>query len=205
MEKAKRKDSVQWRRSDEWGPINFVLLQSPLFVLHDPESIISDSDIRGARRQSAPSINFWNFSRCKDRARITQITLEQNLHFYLRFPASEDESAYTPTLQRHPLRDPSGALEHNGTIYVLFNRSGRLMIFGNVWSLNGLLIFRVLGYLTDNDFSEVSEIILVPRKTSRKDLGIDPEASREFEVTVAAVFSPSWSIPWSPMTTARMS
>jgi hypothetical protein len=96
---------------------------------------------------SLPEI-LWNFSRYKDRARIT---LEQNPNFYLRCPA--DESAYTPTFQRHPLRDPGGALEHSDTVYVLFDRPGRvfldieptrLRIFGNVWSLNGILVFRGL-------------------------------------------------------------
>ena len=44
----------------------------------------------------------------------------------------------------------SGALKHNDTVHVLFDRPGRvfleikhnLRIFGNVWSLNGILIFR---------------------------------------------------------------
>jgi len=43
MEIAKGKDSVPWPRADEWGPtmtINFVLLQSPLLVPLDPETII---------------------------------------------------------------------------------------------------------------------------------------------------------------------
>jgi hypothetical protein len=89
----------------------------------------------------------WNFNRYEDRARIT---LEQNLHFYLRCPANE--SVYTPTFQRYPLQDPSGALEDNDTVYVLFDRPGSVFltnehnprIFGNVWLLNGSLIFRGL-------------------------------------------------------------
>ena len=44
----------------------------------------------------------------------------------------------------------SGALKHNDTVHVLFDRPGRvfleikhnLRIFGNVWLLNGVLIFR---------------------------------------------------------------
>jgi hypothetical protein len=52
--------------------------------------------------------------------------------------------------RRHPLQDPRGALENNDTVYVLFNRPGRVFldtehksrIFGNVWLLNGSLIFR---------------------------------------------------------------
>jgi hypothetical protein len=93
---------------------------------------------------SVPEI-LWNFSRYNDRARIT---LEQNPHFYLQFPATE--GAYTPTFQCHPLQGPSVALEHNGTVFVRFDGPSRvfldigpnLRIFGNVWSLNGILIFR---------------------------------------------------------------
>ena len=87
----------------------------------------------------------WNFSRYKDPARIT---LDQNPHFYLRCPA--DESMYTPMFRRHPLQDTIGALEHNDTVYILFDRPARVFlhtkqksrIFGNIWLLNGSLIFR---------------------------------------------------------------
>ncbi len=97
-------------------------------------------------RPSLPEI-LWNFNRYKDRARIT---LEQNPHFYSRCHA--DESAYTPKFRRHPLQDASRALEHNDTVYVLFDRPCRVFldtekkprIFGNVWLLNGSLIFRGL-------------------------------------------------------------
>jgi hypothetical protein len=93
---------------------------------------------------SLPEI-LWNFSRYNDRANIT---LEQNPHFYLHFPA--DESAYTPTFECHPLQGPSSALEHNSTVFVLSDGPSHvfldigpnLRIFGNVWSLNGVLIFR---------------------------------------------------------------
>jgi hypothetical protein len=93
---------------------------------------------------SLPEI-IWNFSRYDDRARIT---LEQNPHFYLGFPT--DEGAYTPTFQCHPLQGPTVALEHNGTVYVLLDGPSRVFldiglnfrVFGNVWSLNGVLIFR---------------------------------------------------------------
>lgn len=69
-------------------------------------------------------------------------------HFYLRFPA--DESAYTPIFRRYPLQDPRGAIENNDTVYILFDRPCRVFldtehksrIFGNVWLLNGSLIFR---------------------------------------------------------------
>ena len=93
----------------------------------------------------------WNFSRYKDSARIT---LEQNPHFYLWFPA--DESAYTPTFQHYPLQDTIGALKHNDTIYVLIDNPGRVFlhtehksrIFGNIWSLNSSLIFRGLCHVS---------------------------------------------------------
>ncbi len=154
------------QKSDECAPtmtINFVLPQSPLPSPHDPETIIvsrehqfirdlsSKTNLNHASEElsagsSLPEI-LWNFSRYKDRARIT---LEQNPHFYLCFPA--DESAFTPKFRRYPLQDPSGALEHNDTVYALFDRPGRVFlttehkprIFCNVWSLNGSLIFRGL-------------------------------------------------------------
>jgi hypothetical protein len=99
---------------------------------------------------SLPEI-LWNFSRYKDRARIT---LEQNPHFYLRFPA--DESAYTPKFQRHPLQDTSGALEHNDTVYVLFDRPGRVFLDNrtqtqDLWQCvvtEWLLIFRGLCHVS---------------------------------------------------------
>ncbi|KAI9457243.1 hypothetical protein BJY52DRAFT_1378399 [Lactarius psammicola] len=122
--------------------INFVFLRSPLLSTHDPETITLSQELN--EDPSLPEI-LWNFCRYKGRARIT---LEQNPHFYLHCLA--DESAFTPTFRRRPLQDPSGALEHNNTVYVLFDRPGRVFldtghkprIFGNVWSLNGLLIFR---------------------------------------------------------------
>ena len=99
---------------------------------------------------SFPEI-LWNFSRYTGRARIT---LEQNPHFYSRCAA--DESTYTPIFQRRPLQDLSGALENNDTVYVLFDRPCRVFldtelesrIFGNVWSLNGILVFRGLSHLS---------------------------------------------------------
>ncbi|KAI9438954.1 hypothetical protein H4582DRAFT_2142090 [Lactarius indigo] len=122
--------------------INFMLLWSPLLATRDPNTIIVSQEF--STSPSLPEI-LWNFSRYEGRARIT---LEQNPHFYLRCPA--DESAYTPMFRRHPLQDPSGALEHNDTVYVLFDGPGRVFfhnkrnprIFANVWSLNGSLIFR---------------------------------------------------------------
>ncbi|KAH9023012.1 hypothetical protein EDB84DRAFT_1509555 [Lactarius hengduanensis] len=160
METAKQNDSAERERShtvtrrratlllqepkDEWGPmttINFVLLRSPLLSSCNPDTVIVSQEF--STRPSLPEI-LWNFSRYKDRARVT---LEQNPHFYLRFPANE--SGYTPLFQRHPLYG-LGALRHNYTVYVLFDGPGRLFldiehklrVFGNVWSLNGSLIFR---------------------------------------------------------------
>ncbi|KAN0132853.1 hypothetical protein V8E53_009218 [Lactarius tabidus] len=152
MKIAKQKDSVQkdWPhvKSDEWGrmiTINFILLRSPLLTRvasRDSENVIVSQEL--SARLCLPEI-LWNFSRYEDCARMT---LQQNPHFYLRCPT--DESVYTPTFQRYPLQDPSGALEDNDTVYVLFDRPGSVFltnehnprIFGNVWSLNGSLIFR---------------------------------------------------------------
>ena len=177
MEIAKQKDSVESVESDEvkrhgatllfpnskeergMMAINFVILPSPLLASRDADTVIvsREPNLFGDRfndnliyspeefstSPSLPEI-LWNFSRYKDPARIT---LEQNPHFYLRFPA--DETSYTPTFRCHPLQDPSGALEHNDTVYVLLDGPGRvilhepkLRIFCNVWSLNGFLIFR---------------------------------------------------------------
>jgi hypothetical protein len=111
--------------------------------------LIFDNDLIHVSEEFSASPSFpeilWKFSRYNDRA---QITLEKNPHFYVHFPA--DESAYTPTFQCPPLQGPSVALEHNSTIYVLFDGPSRvfldmgrnLRIFCNVWSLNGVLIFR---------------------------------------------------------------
>ncbi|KAH9062538.1 hypothetical protein EDB83DRAFT_2675313 [Lactarius deliciosus] len=133
------------KSEDEWRPtmtVNFVILRSPLLSIHTPETAVVSQEL--SADPSFPEI-LWNFSRYKDHARIT---LEQNPHFYLRCPTNVN--AYTPKFRRCPLQDPSGVLEHNGTVYVLFDSPGRVFlttdhkprIFGNVWSLNGSLIFR---------------------------------------------------------------
>ncbi len=100
-----------------------------------------------------PSVSeiLWNFSRYKDRARIT---LEQNPHFYSNLPA--EESAYTPMFKRHPLGDLILALKPHDTVYVLVDRPGRVFLetegrkrsFGNVWMLNGTLIFKSLRHFS---------------------------------------------------------
>ena len=146
--------------------IKFVLLRFPLAALHDPETVIVhrmhrfmnvgvlDNLIHAPEILSAkPSLSevLWNFSRYKDRARIT---LEQNPHFYSSLPA--DENAYTPTFKHHPLGDSSMALKPHDTIYVLIDRPGRVFIesegerrgFGNVWTLNGTLIFKGLRHFS---------------------------------------------------------
>jgi hypothetical protein len=94
-----------------------------------------------------PSLSeiLWNFSRYKDRARIT---LQQNPHFYSSLPA--DESTYTPMFKLYPLEDLGAVLKPYDTVYVLVDRPGRIFIetgverrgFGNVWMLNGTLIFK---------------------------------------------------------------
>ncbi|KAH9169796.1 hypothetical protein EDB89DRAFT_1391699 [Lactarius sanguifluus] len=133
------------RTEDQWRPnmiIEFVLLRSPLAALHDPETVI----VRQMLSTKPPlSEILWNFSRYKDRARIT---LEQNPHFYSSLPV--DESAFTPIFTRHPLGDLSLALKPHDTVYVLVDRPGHVFLeteggsrrFGNVWMLNGTLIFK---------------------------------------------------------------
>jgi hypothetical protein len=123
--------------------INFVLLRSPLAALHDPETVIVHQML--SARPSLSEI-LWNFSRykLKDNARVT---LEQNPHFYSSLPA--DESAFTPMFTCHPLGDLS-VLKPNDTVYVLVDRPGCVFLeakgekrrFGNVWALNGTLIFK---------------------------------------------------------------
>ncbi|KAH9020084.1 hypothetical protein EDB85DRAFT_1896355 [Lactarius pseudohatsudake] len=151
------------RTEDQWRPnmmIKFVLLRSPLAALHDPETVIVrrkhrfmnvvnlDNLIHAPEMLSTkPPLSeiLWNFSRYKDRARIT---LEQNPHFYSSLPV--DESAYTPMFKCHPLGDLSLALKPHDTVYVLVDRPGHVFLeteggsrrFGNVWMLNGTLIFK---------------------------------------------------------------
>ncbi|KAH9022725.1 hypothetical protein EDB84DRAFT_1509981 [Lactarius hengduanensis] len=122
--------------------IKFVLLRSPLAALYDPETIIVRQML-----SAKPSLSevLWNFSRYTDRARIT---LEQNPHFYSNLPA--DESAYTHTFKHHPFGELSTALKPHDTVYVLVDRPGHVFLetegekrrFGNVWMLNGTLIFK---------------------------------------------------------------
>ncbi|KAI9438911.1 hypothetical protein H4582DRAFT_102592 [Lactarius indigo] len=124
MEIAQQKDSVErdWsyvpvKSEDERGrmiTINFMLLRTPLLSPHDPETVVVSQVLRAD--SSFPEI-LWNFCRYKGRARII---LEQNPHFYLRFPA--DESAYSPKFWCHPLRDPGGIFGANDTAYDLWQR-----------------------------------------------------------------------------------
>jgi hypothetical protein len=56
------------------------------------------------------------------------------------------------------MQDPSVALEHSDTVYVLFDRPCRVFldtelesrIFGNVWSLNGRLVFRGIVHVSQS-------------------------------------------------------
>ena len=141
--------------------INFVLLRSPLVALHDPETVIVHRECRfmsidiphililsieTLRTRPSFSEILWSFSRLEGRARIT---LEQNPHFYSNLPA--DESAFTPMFTFHPLGDLS-VLKPHDTVYVLVDRPGCVFVesrgekrrFGNVWALNGTLIFKGL-------------------------------------------------------------
>ena len=97
----------------------------------------------------------WNFSRYKDRARIT---LEQNPHFYFGLPA--DESAFTPGFFRSLIEDIWVDRQLPDSIYVLVDRPGRVFLetkptnrsFGNVWKLNGFLIFKGLRHVPPSRF-----------------------------------------------------
>ena len=123
--------------------------------------LASDNNLNHASEElsASPSLALpeilWNFGRYNNDARIT---LEQNPHFYLRCPV--DESVYTPTFRRYPLKDLSGALECNDTVYVLFDRPCRVFldsehkprIFGNIWLLNGTFILRGLCYASPSRF-----------------------------------------------------
>jgi hypothetical protein len=159
----------KWRRPKMM--IKFVLLRSPLVALHDPETVIVhrehrsmsivilDNLIHTPERLSAkPSLSeiLWNFSRYKDGARIT---LQQNPHFYSSLPA--DESEYTPMFKCYPLGDLGTALKPHDTVYVLVDRPSRVFIetegerrgFGNVWMLNGALIFKGLRHFSASSIS----------------------------------------------------
>jgi hypothetical protein len=124
-------------------------------LVFDNYLIHASEEFSASPSPTLPEI-LWNFSRYNGRARIT---LEQNPHFYLHFPA--DESAYMPMFRCHPLQDPSVELEHNGTVYVLFDEPSRvflgigggLRIFCNVWSPNGVQIFRGSCHIFPSRFS----------------------------------------------------
>ena len=141
--------------------IKFVLLRSPMVVLQDPETVIVHrkprfmnsvilhiliSSIETLSARPSFSEVLWNFSTLNGRARIT---LEQNPHFYSSLPA--DESTFTPMFTFHPLGDLS-VLKPHDTVYVLVDKPGCVFIeskggkrrFGNVWALNGTLIFKGL-------------------------------------------------------------
>ena len=98
---------------------------------------------------AGPSIPefLWNFSCYRDR---TRIALEQNPHFYSNLPWKESE--FTPGFSRSPIEGIWADRELPETIYVLVDRPGRVFLetkpanrsFGNVWRLNGVMIFKGL-------------------------------------------------------------
>ncbi|KAH9037017.1 hypothetical protein EDB84DRAFT_1577669 [Lactarius hengduanensis] len=122
--------------------INFVLLRSPLASARDPDTVIVRQVLGASPRLSDI---LWNFSRFRDRARIT---LEQNPHFYSSLPT--DESAYMPWCNFSPIKDFGKQWLQLQTIYVLVDRPGSVYFqtkqisrsFGNVWMINDFLIFK---------------------------------------------------------------
>ncbi|KAI9456028.1 hypothetical protein BJY52DRAFT_607568 [Lactarius psammicola] len=122
--------------------VNFVLLQSPLADLHGPDTITVPQLL--SPQPTAGEI-LWNFARLEGRARVT---LQQNPHFYMGLPAHE--GAFGPGFSKDSLWD--FVLRSNDTVYVLVDRPSRVFLktghknrtFGNVWMLNGTLIFKDL-------------------------------------------------------------
>ncbi|KAH9169794.1 hypothetical protein EDB89DRAFT_2231094 [Lactarius sanguifluus] len=120
--------------------VNFVLLWSPLAALHDPDTITVPQLL--SPKPTASEI-LWNFARLEGRAHVT---LEQNPRFYMGLPVHE--GAFGPEFSKEPMRD--FVLRSNDTVYVLVDRPGRVFLktghrnrmFGNVWMLNGALIFK---------------------------------------------------------------
>ena len=92
----------------------------------------------------------WVFSRLEGRA-SAHFTLEKNFQFYLDLPANE--GAFGPRFVKDSTkRFPFLRQDDSDTVYVLVDRPGRIFleakhrrrIFGNVWTLNGTLIFKGL-------------------------------------------------------------
>ncbi|KAH9015910.1 hypothetical protein EDB85DRAFT_2156302 [Lactarius pseudohatsudake] len=120
--------------------VNFVLLRSPLAALHDLDTITVPQLL-----SPKPTVSeiLWNFARLEGRARVT---LEQNPRFYMGLPVHE--GAFGPEFSKDSMWD--FALRSNDTVYVLVDRPGRVFLkaghrnrmFGNVWMLNGTLIFK---------------------------------------------------------------
>lgn len=87
----------------------------------------------------------WNFSRYTDNRRIT---LRENPQFYLDLPISG--GAYGADFSQNSMKDI--VLNGQNTVYVLVENPGlgriyleveaKNRIFGNVWTLNGVLIFK---------------------------------------------------------------
>ena len=136
-----------------------------------------DSNLIHTQRNSVPVRHFQRFFGTLAVTR-TMPVLPSNKTLTSICPT--DERIFMPSFRRHPLQDISGVLEHTNTVYLLFDRPGRVFlhtklqsrIFGNIWLLNSSLIFRglyhvpclvtfsliyfqiALGYLRESDLSE---------------------------------------------------
>ena len=146
-----------------------MLLQSPL--AHDPDAVVVRrkcvltqscsesshhlSESPALTEQRMTSEIFWNFARLEGRA-SARFTLEKNPRFYFDLPAHE--GAFGPGFVKDPTQFHFPTLPRQesqddfDTVYVLVDRPGRVFleaerrprIFGNVWTLNGTLIFKGL-------------------------------------------------------------
>ena len=100
--------------------------------------------------QPTTSEIIWNFARLQVGGRASApFTLKNNLHFYPHLP--ENEGAFGPQFIKDSTKD-FFQLKRDDTVYVLVDRPGRVFIkaerrhrtFGNVWMLNGTLLFKGL-------------------------------------------------------------
>ena len=144
--------------------VNFVLLQSPL--AHGPGAVVvrrkcvlmqgcsqyshhlSESELLTFDPTTSEII--WNFARLQvEGGASARITLEKNPHFYVHLP--ENEGAFGPQFIKDSTMDFS-QLKRNDIVYVLVDRPGRVFLkaerrhrtFGNIWMLNGTLLFKGL-------------------------------------------------------------
>ena len=90
----------------------------------------------------------WNFSRFEDHRRIT---LQQNPHFYVNLPTSVD--TYRGNFKALPVE--ALQLKPNATFYIVADGPSRVFleaghesrIFGNVFLLKDVIIFKSLSYI----------------------------------------------------------